>query len=315
MQKTKLTIAVTTFNRWELCLKALESVCGQEGVDKEVVLVDDCSTEPMPDKVQDSVQANGVVHIRHETNKGLAAARNSAIAAAKGKYFSFCDDDDQWPAGMAAGLVEAMEQGPEGVGMGVALPNSSAGACGEVFKNYPRLSSLMLRGFTPPVGSQIYRLELVREVGGYTPEVKSGVDHDLWISLAGKDPRVAVAWGFAATIGADPERSRLTTDEACRRESIAASLQTWKPRIIEVFGPCFYSHFLLSYQQYLDYKFFYLDLHSGHWLRALRRAINPLVLRKLARRVADKILSRPRGNLFPPYCRQCGITIPPKDTP
>ena len=39
----------------------------------------------------------------------------------------------------------------------------------------------------PPVGSQVYLLSLDKtKVGGYREEIKSGVDHDLWIRIARK---------------------------------------------------------------------------------------------------------------------------------
>ncbi len=190
-----LTICVTTYNRWNMCLKALKSVCEQEGLSFEVILVDDCSTDPMPQEVAKFIEARQIRYVRHEHNKGLAAARNTAIEHARGKYFSFCDDDDQWPQGHAAGLVQAIQEGGSEVGMAVGLSKARQKACGMLLNCQPRLSRLFIAGFTPPVGSQIYRTGLVRKVGGYNPDVRSGVDHDLWINLLEMDPRVAVSWG------------------------------------------------------------------------------------------------------------------------
>lgn len=42
-----LTIAVTTFNRQEAVVDAVRSVCSQDGVASEVIIVDDASNIPV----------------------------------------------------------------------------------------------------------------------------------------------------------------------------------------------------------------------------------------------------------------------------
>lgn len=300
MRNVDISIIVTTYNRWDLCLEALASVCDQDDAAKEIILVDDSSTDIMPSCVESFINRNDIQFFRHKTNKGLAAARNTAIRIASGEYFSFCDDDDKWPKGMAAGLLRSMEIAPDKVDMGIGLSRIYAECIDANFEQYPKLRDLMRQGVTPPVGSQIFRTSLVRKVDGYTNNVKSGVDHDLWISLARTNPRVAIASGFSAIVGADPKRDRLTTKEALRRESIARSLQIWKSTITESFGPSFYQHFAHCYYQYLEYKFFRLDLRRGHFLKACHRLKNPLLLQNIGRIFFDKILKRPRFNSFPP---------------
>ena len=47
-----------------------------------------------------------------------------------------------------------------------------------------QLKDAVLQGYTPPVGGQFYPLKLLRSIGGYSPNIKSGIDHDIWIRLA-----------------------------------------------------------------------------------------------------------------------------------
>lgn len=77
--------------------------------DYEIILVDDCS----PDNSLE--MANGYAakypNIRvcaHEKNKGLAAARNTGIDAAKGKYLCFVDPDDYIEKNSLAILLKQM---------------------------------------------------------------------------------------------------------------------------------------------------------------------------------------------------------------
>ena len=73
---------------------ALESVFAQSYRNFEVIVVDDGS-------VDDSgviAQSFPEVHYIHQTNQGVAAARNHAIEVARGEYFAFLDQDDLWTA-------------------------------------------------------------------------------------------------------------------------------------------------------------------------------------------------------------------------
>lgn len=90
----RVSILVATHNRPELLREALASIEAQTFSDWEVVLVDDGSTPPahiddLPKALQQRIQL-----IRHETPRRSAAARNTAVRAAKGDVLAFLDDDD-----------------------------------------------------------------------------------------------------------------------------------------------------------------------------------------------------------------------------
>ena len=294
-----LTVCITTYNRWSLCGRALESVLRQEGVDVEVILVDDHSNQPMPDEIRELIESYGVRYIRHEKNSGLAEARTTAIQAAQGYYFSFCDDDDMWPQGFAQHLVYTAEHAPDDVEVVLGFSAETKKRCGPFFAAYPTLQEVMKSGVTPPVGGQLYRSHLVKSVGGYDKRVASGVDHDLWISLAENNPRVAACWGEPVIVGSAPQRSRMTTAEKHRREGIAKSLSLWRPRLVKVFGEDFYHHFCRSYRQSMDIRFFIESYRRGCYARTVRKALSVYMLRILLIRVLKRL--RRACNLFPQY--------------
>lgn len=300
----KLTACITTFNRWHSCLNALESVCNQMKEGLEVILVDDCSSKAMPEEVNHFIKTNPVIYIRHETNQGLAGARNTAIEAASGQYFAFCDDDDAWPPNFALRLLSVLENSPSDVSMAVALPPILRRHWQQVFTDYPKLTDIILQGVTPPVSSQAYQTRILREVGGYDPKIKSGVDHDLWLSLAKIYPRVGVTWGEPAIVEDNPRSIRMTTAEEKRRAKVAEALTIWKPKIVEVFGDHFYLHFCQSYQQYVDYDFFIKSVKRGELLTAFKKVFNPHVLNKLPKHIFNKAIGRKPCHDFPKYQNQ-----------
>jgi len=298
----KLSIAVTTYSRWGSCELALRSLVAQVVDGVEVILVDDATGDSAPHDVDKLIQECGVISCRHKENMGLSSARNTALENSSANYFSFCDDDDQWPPGLASTLLAAMESAPADVGMAIALSEERKATCGHRFEDYPRLTELMKAGLTPPVGSQIYRTELLRKVGGYRSEVSSGVDHDLWISLARIDPRVAIAWGEPAVVGSCPSRERMTTVEHRRRAGIEKSLEIWRDDLCEVFGERFYRHFVDSYRWYLDYTFFIKGIQKREYLdTALRAVRKPWLPIEVIKRRWDRMRGRSRCTLFPEF--------------
>ena len=91
----KLSVVLTTFSHAALLPQVLEGFAAQSAPKDsfEIVLVDDGSTPPakqVADVFADKLNINYI----YQQNSGLAAARNTGIAAAKGDIILFHDDDD-----------------------------------------------------------------------------------------------------------------------------------------------------------------------------------------------------------------------------
>ncbi len=88
-----VSVIVPTYNRPEQLAEALKSILAQTYKNLEIIVVNDCGQDVA--HVVDSLnQRNNIRYIRHDINKGLAAARNTGIRAAEGKYIAYLDDDD-----------------------------------------------------------------------------------------------------------------------------------------------------------------------------------------------------------------------------
>lgn len=88
----RISIVVTTRNRPALLRSALRSAHAQTWPDKEVIVVDEASTEQTSILLANEFPQTKV--IRHDAPLGPSAARNAGIAAARGDWVCFCDDDD-----------------------------------------------------------------------------------------------------------------------------------------------------------------------------------------------------------------------------
>lgn len=91
-----VTVVIPTRNRAALLAGALRSALSQRGVSLEVIVVDDGSTDATGALLISLSPDARVKTIRHETARGVAAARNRGMREAHGQWLAFLDDDDLW---------------------------------------------------------------------------------------------------------------------------------------------------------------------------------------------------------------------------
>jgi len=88
-----VSVIIPTYNRAHTIGRAIKSVLNQTYQDFEIIVVDDGSTDNTEEVVK-SFRDKRIRYIQHKKNKGAAAARNTGIKSAKGKYIAFQDSDD-----------------------------------------------------------------------------------------------------------------------------------------------------------------------------------------------------------------------------
>lgn len=103
-----VSIIVPVHNRADLIVKALNSVMEQTFRDYEIIVVDDGSADPLESKLLARFNDPRLKVLRHNINRGAAAARNSGIGVSRGRWIAFLDSDDTWSASKLARQVEVM---------------------------------------------------------------------------------------------------------------------------------------------------------------------------------------------------------------
>jgi hypothetical protein len=106
----KVSVIVPTFNRPGPLLEALRSILNQTCQDFEIILVNDAGMD-VGGLVTTLVPPGQITYLRHTRNQGLAAARNTALRAARGKYVAYLDDDDVFYPDHVESLVALAESG------------------------------------------------------------------------------------------------------------------------------------------------------------------------------------------------------------
>lgn len=108
----RVSVVIPAYNRAGTLGRAIDSVRGQEVADWELIVVDDGSGDGTA-TVAEAYGDARIRLVRHPANRGAAAARNTGIAAARGRYVAFLDSDDEWCPGKLAAQLAVLES--EGV--------------------------------------------------------------------------------------------------------------------------------------------------------------------------------------------------------
>jgi glycosyltransferase involved in cell wall biosynthesis len=133
------------------CLRALARQTIRSSL--ELIVVDDGST----DATSDVGRAHAAIVVRHSTNLGLAAARNSGLAAATAPVVAFLDDDCEPEQAWAEQLLTGYEKGVIGTG-GPIRPGRCSGF---IMRYFERNNPLKLQEANLADSDRIiYRLKL-----------------------------------------------------------------------------------------------------------------------------------------------------------
>ena len=114
-----VSVVIAVRDRHRQLPEAVDSVLTQAGVDVEVVVVNDGSTDGTAE-VADGIAARfDAVQVVHQANAGPSAARNAGVGVSSGHWLTFLDSDDLMMTGrLAAQIQELRRVGPNSVVMG-----------------------------------------------------------------------------------------------------------------------------------------------------------------------------------------------------
>jgi glycosyltransferase involved in cell wall biosynthesis len=300
-----LTLAITTYNRPSECLSCIKAsyhVISTLKYPIRLLVVDDCSlVTPELKQLFLFLKHKNITCIKHSVNLGLAASRNTAISHCHTDWIAFCDDDDMWSSKsfdlFLSAIFTANKRNIRAI-LGLASPTSRCGY--HKYKDYTcSLSDLFLAGITPPPSSQLYKMNTLTSSNRYNTNLKTGIDHDIWVSLlASSNPSVLIIVDPGVYVS-NSLTNRMTTDYFVRSTALQLSLATWKPTLTKHLSEEFYTHFAQCYMQSHKYQFFIHFLRTGKYLKSVRLLFSSKVIFRLLRRILKGPIAR--INYFDPF--------------
>lgn len=192
--RPSVTVAIPTRDRVDLLATTLRSVHEQEGVQLDVVIVDDGSTPACAARIR--AMAGGPVRVlRNETSRGVAAARNQGVEAGRGVYAAVVDDDDLWTPTKILSQVRAVEAADASWGYTGAAKFAEGPILWQVMpppEPEEAVRRLPHKNVIPAGASNVLaHRETFLALGGFDPGLRHLADWDMWLRLAAADPPAA----------------------------------------------------------------------------------------------------------------------------
>lgn len=107
MNKT-VSVIVPCYNMEQYVANCLDSLLANEYEDKEIIVVDDGSTDRTLSILHDYEKRHACIHVVSKRNGGVSTARNTGLDVAKGEFVMFADPDDKVCPTFIATAVKAI---------------------------------------------------------------------------------------------------------------------------------------------------------------------------------------------------------------
>lgn len=231
-----LTVAVPTYNAGPGLAETLQSFDAQHGVEFDLLVVDDCSTDRTPDLARSILGDRGVV-VENPERLGLAGNWNRCVASSRTPLVAIFHQDDLMGTGHLAAQVAALVADPSlGLAIGASrtidaegrpLPDQAGlGPADRTFQ--PGELTPFLAAANPIRCSAVtLRRSAFVDVGGFDPSWKYAVDWEFWLRIGERWP---VAWLAEPTVsvrrhaGSETARFRRGTADLDEVERLTRSI-------------------------------------------------------------------------------------------
>lgn len=242
----RISVIVPAYNYGHFIGETIASVQQQIEHDWECIVVDDGSTDDTWQVVGRIARSDPRVRYLRRTNGGLAAARNTGLAAARGRYLQFLDADDLLEAHKLMVHAAYLDANPSvGIVYGDVRyfpserPDERRRA---LFDDVPWMSRasgggdavlrVLIRGNIMVVNAPLLRRTVVDLVGGFGEHLPSLEDWDYWLrcAAAGVDFRFLDAEGTLSLVrvharSMSQDRFRMMEQQIWMRRAIGPGLR------------------------------------------------------------------------------------------
>ncbi|MDA3909543.1 MAG: glycosyltransferase family A protein [Sulfurimonas sp.] len=180
----EISVVIPTYNRYEVLKRALASVYAQTHKPKEVIIIDDGST----DETSQILKLFPEAKYYYQKNSGVSSARNLGIKKASYEWIAFLDSDDEWHPQKLQEHLELHLDSPElqisytdekwmRDAKEVNMPKKYRKFGGDIFKEC--LSHCIIA----PSATIIHK-DLFERVGLFDENLEVCEDYDLWLRIA-----------------------------------------------------------------------------------------------------------------------------------
>ena len=203
---SNISVIIPLYNKVSEIELTLRSVLSQSVSPREIIVVDDGSTDGSAEVVERL--ATPLVRLIRQQNCGVSAARNRAMREATGEWVALLDGDDMWCSDYLATVAEMIERWPTCGAYGTGFSVDDGERCVEAAYCQEEgivdfFAESMTRYVLIPSATTLRR-DLALELGGFPEGMRMGEDQFLWTKIARVAdvafmPRPMVIYSRAAT--------------------------------------------------------------------------------------------------------------------
>ena len=203
---SNISVIIPLYNKVSEIELTLRSVLSQSVPPREIIVVDDGSTDGSAEVVERL--ATPLVRLIRQQNCGVSAARNRAMREATGEWVALLDGDDMWCSDYLATVAEMIERWPTCGAYGTGFSIDDGERCVEAaYCQREGIVDFFAESMTRYVlipSATTLRRDLALELGGFPEGMRMGEDQFLWTKIARVAdvafmPRPMVIYSRAAT--------------------------------------------------------------------------------------------------------------------
>ena len=184
----KISVVIPLYNKRESIALSIASVVAQSVAPREIIVVDDGSTDGSGEVVEALAAENPKIRLIHQTNRGVSAARNRAIEVATGEYVALLDGDDTWSEGYIAQICRLITIYPDcgAYATGFYVVDGRECAVGDTPKSEGVVDFFAesQRHYVLIPSATTLNRSLVLQLGGFPEGMRMGEDQYLWTKIA-----------------------------------------------------------------------------------------------------------------------------------
>lgn len=199
-----VSVVIPSYNHERFLQDAMHSVLSQEGVDLELIIIDDGSKDRSWEIIEAASRVDPRVKARVQSNEGAHSAINAGLSQCRGKFVAILNSDDRFLPGRLATLVDLANTGLDFVATGLRVIDGESAPIteGPWIDEYARMratahstglwNALLERNFTVSTSNFFFRRSLLEEVGPIRP-LRYNMDWDWALRAYERAPR-RFAW-------------------------------------------------------------------------------------------------------------------------